>query len=76
MRVNDFFRWGIRIGFKLFENPHRKNNDVTKIKAKPALVAVLVDVFFGSAVFILTEIFRIMIYAQRMNCLQINSESV
>lgn len=57
----------MRIGFKLFENPHRKNNDVTNIKAKPALVAVLVDVFCGCAVFILTEIFRIMIDAQKIN---------
>ena len=56
----------MRIGFRLFENPQRKNNDVTNIKAKPVLAAVLVDVFCGMAVFILTESFRIMIYAQRI----------
>ena len=64
------------MGFKLFENPHRKNKDVTNIKAKPVLVAVLVDVFCGSAVFILTQIFRIIIYAQRINVCKITSGRV
>ena len=51
--MNDFFRCGIRIGFRLFENPHKKNKDVTRIKAKPVFVAVLFVVpFCVKAVFI------------------------
>ena len=52
--VNDFFKWGIRIGFRLFEKPHKKNREVTKTKAKPVLeAAVVVVVFWGSVVFII-----------------------
>jgi hypothetical protein len=40
------------MGFRLFEKPHKKNNEVTRINAKPALVAVEVVVFCGTAVFI------------------------
>jgi hypothetical protein len=35
--VNDFFKCGIRIGLRLFENPQRKNNKVTRIKANRVL---------------------------------------
>jgi hypothetical protein len=50
--VNDFFRWGIRIGFRLFEKPHKKNKEVTKTKANPVFETVLIATSFGSDVFI------------------------
>ena len=44
VRVNDFFKCGIKIGFRLLEKPHRKNSEVTKIKAKAVLPAVVLVV--------------------------------
>jgi hypothetical protein len=42
VNVNDFFKWGIRMGFRLFEKPHKKNREVTKANAKPVLEEVVV----------------------------------
>jgi hypothetical protein len=32
VRVNDFFKWGIKIGSKLCAKPHKKNKQVINIK--------------------------------------------
>ena len=52
VNVNDFFRWGISIGFKLFEKPHKKNKVVTRINANPVLEPLLMATFFANDVFI------------------------
>jgi len=31
--VNDFLRWGINMGSRLWANPHKKNKDVIRQKA-------------------------------------------
>ncbi len=40
------------MGFRLFEKPHKKNKEVTKIKANPVLATLAVDIPLGSDVFI------------------------
>jgi len=52
VNVNDFFRWGISIGFRLFEKPHKKNKVVIRINANPVLETALVAAFFGNDAFI------------------------
>ena len=52
VNVNDFFRWGISIGFKLFEKPHKKNKVVIRINANPVLETLLTTTFAADDVFI------------------------
>lgn len=51
VRVNVFLRYGIRIGFKLFENPHRKNKEITKTNANPVWGTSVVTIPFANDVF-------------------------
>jgi hypothetical protein len=60
--VNVFFRWGIRIGFKLFEKPHKKNSEITKINAI-VLETSVVTMPFGSDVFI-SQCPRLVVYCK------------
>ena len=45
-RLNDFFKWGIKIGSRLCTKPHIKNREVSKINA--ARVDALFTAILGS----------------------------
>jgi hypothetical protein len=49
VKVNDFFKWGIKMGTRLLANPHKKNKQVINIKGIKSLV-VFCDVISGSII--------------------------